>query len=154
MVLGSQYNSWIHPITILLALPFSITGAWIALFLGGSSINFYSMIGLLLLMGLVKKNSIMLVELANQLRHEKKISVKEAAVEAGRTRLRPILMTSFSTIAAALPPAIGLGASSAATQPMSLVIVGGVLFSTCLTLFVVPLAYVHMSKLEKYVDPV
>lgn len=154
MVLGSQYNSWVHPITILLALPFSITGAWIALYLGGSSINFYSMIGLLLLMGLVKKNSIMLVELANQLRHEKNISVKEAAVEAGRTRLRPILMTSFSTIAAALPPAIGLGASSAATQPMSLVIVGGVLFSTCLTLFVVPLAYVHMTRLEKYVDPI
>ncbi len=153
MVLGSQYNSWIHPITILLALPFSITGAWIALFLGGSSINFYSMIGLLLLMGLVKKNSIMLVELANQLRHESKMEVKAAAVMAGKTRLRPILMTSFATIAAALPPAIGLGASSSATQPMSLVIVGGVLFSTCLTLFVVPLAYVHMSRLEKYVDP-
>lgn len=153
MVLGSQYNSWIHPITILLALPFSITGAWIALFLGGSSINFYSLIGLLLLMGLVKKNSIMLVELANQLRHETKMEVKAAAVLAGKTRLRPILMTSFATIAAALPPAIGLGASSSATQPMSLVIVGGVLFSTCLTLFVVPLAYMHMSRLEKYVDP-
>ncbi|MEZ4814992.1 MAG: efflux RND transporter permease subunit [Bdellovibrionota bacterium] len=153
MVLGSQYNSWIHPITILLALPFSITGAWIALYVGGSSINFYSMIGLLLLMGLVKKNSIMLVELANQLRHENKMEVHAAAVEAGKTRLRPILMTSFATIAAALPPAIGLGASSSATQPMSLVIVGGVLFSACLTLFVVPLAYVHMSRLEKYVDP-
>jgi hydrophobe/amphiphile efflux-1 (HAE1) family protein len=152
MVLGSQYNSWIHPITILVALPFSITGAFIALFIGGSSINFYSMIGLLLLMGLVKKNSIMLVELANQLRKEG-MSVHKAAIQAGKTRLRPILMTSFSTIAAAIPPAIGLGSSSSATQPMSLVVVGGVLFSTCLTLFVVPLAYSHMSRLEKYVDP-
>ena len=152
MILASQYNSYIHPIVILMALPFSITGAWIALYLGGSSINLYSMIGLLLLMGLVKKNSIMLVELANQLRLEK-IPLREAVIQAGQTRLRPILMTSFATIAAAIPPAIGLGSSSSASQPMALVIVGGVFFSTMLTLGVVPLAYTHMSRLEKYTDP-
>lgn len=154
MVLASQYNSYVHPIIILIALPFSITGAWVALYLGHSSINFYSMIGLLLLMGLVKKNSIMLVEFANELRQHKGLSVRDAMIEAGRVRLRPILMTSTATMAAAIPPAIGFGHSSSSSQATALVILGGTFFATLLTLFVVPLAYAHLSRLEKYVDPV
>lgn len=153
MILGSQFNSYVHPITVLLALPFSLTGAWFALYLGHSSINIYSMIGLLLLMGIVKKNSILLVEFANELRRVEKLDVREAIAGAGSVRLRPILMTSFATIAAALPPALGLGHSSASTTPMALCIVGGTLVSTLLTLFVVPLAYVHFAKLERWIDP-
>jgi hydrophobe/amphiphile efflux-1 (HAE1) family protein len=152
MVLASQYNSYVHPFTILLALPFSVTGAWLALYLGGSSINIYSMIGLLLLMGLVKKNSILLVEFSNELRHSGK-AVDDAILEACQTRMRPILMTSFSTMAAAVPPALAIGHSSASSQPMALVILGGVFFSTFLTLLVVPVAYRHLVKVERLVDP-
>lgn len=149
MVLASQYNSYIHPIGILIALPFSVTGAWAALYLGQSSINFYSMIGLLLLMGLVKKNSIMLVEFANQLREEEGLKPAEAIVKSGKIRLRPILMTSIATMAAALPPAIGIGHSSSSSQPLALVIFGGTLFATALTLFVVPMTYTHLCRLER-----
>jgi HAE1 family hydrophobic/amphiphilic exporter-1 len=152
MVLASQYNSYVHPFTILLALPFSVTGAWLALFVGQSSINIYSIIGLLLLMGLVKKNSILLVEFANELRAAGQ-SVDEAIKKACQTRLRPILMTSISTMAAAVAPAISLGISSASSRPMALVILGGVFFSTFLTLLVVPVAYRHLVRVEKLVDP-
>lgn len=154
MVLASQYNSYVHPITVLLALPFSLTGAFFALYLGGASLNVYSMIGLLLLMGIVKKNSILLVEFANEYRKEHpKATLAQAIAESGGVRLRPILMTSFATAAAALPPAIGLGHSSASTQPMALCILGGTIVSTALTLFVVPVAYVHLGRLEKHLDP-
>ncbi len=152
MVLASQYNSYVHPFTILLALPFSVTGAWLALYVGQSSINIYSIIGLLLLMGLVKKNSILLVEFANELRAAGQ-SVDEAIKKACQTRLRPILMTSISTMAAAVAPAISLGISSASSRPMALVILGGVFFSTFLTLLVVPVAYRHLVRVEKLVDP-
>lgn len=109
MVLGSQYNSSLHPVTVLLALPFSISGALVALWLTGQSLNIYSFIGLVLLMGIVKKNSILLVDFTNHLREQGK-SVQESLNEACPIRLRPILMTSASTVAAAIPPALALGA--------------------------------------------
>ena len=153
MILASQYNSYVHPIVILLALPFSVTGAWIALWLAGATINVYSMIGLILLMGLVKKNSILLVDFTNQLRFDEKMPLVEALAKAGELRLRPILMTSFATMAAAVPPALKLGHGTAATNPMALCILGGTFLSTALTLFVVPLAYKHFVKLEEKWDP-
>lgn len=148
MVLASQFNSYIHPITVLLALPFSVTGAFIALKLGGQTLNIYSMIGMILLMGIVKKNSILLVEFTNNMRREKGRNVRNALLEACPIRLRPILMTSFATIAAAVPPALGIGPGAETRIPMSLVIIGGVFFSTFLTLFVVPCAYSLFSPLE------
>lgn len=148
MVLGSQFNSYIHPFTVLLALPFSVSGAFFALWITGSSLNLFSMIGLLLLMGIVKKNSIMLVEFANQER-EKGLDAAAAMVESCRSRFRPILMTAFTTVAAALPPALKIGTDTVASSTMSIGIVGGVIFSTMMTYFVVPLAYVHMSRFEK-----
>ena len=148
MVLASQFNSFIHPVTVLLALPFSITGAFIALLLGGQSLNIYSMIGMILLMGIVKKNSILLVEFTNNRRRDKGMNVHDALLEACPIRLRPILMTSFATIAAAIPPALGLGPGAETRIPMALVVIGGVLFSTALTLLVVPCAYSLMSGLE------
>ncbi len=147
MILGSQYNSFLHPVIILLALPFSATGALMAMRLTGISLNIYSMIGLLLLMGIVKKNSIMLVDFTNQ-RRVAGMGVREALMDACPIRLRPILMTSVATIAAAIPPAMSLGPGAETTRPMGIVVIGGVLFSTLLTLFVVPCAYSLFSRFE------
>ncbi|MBI4343217.1 MAG: efflux RND transporter permease subunit, partial [Candidatus Omnitrophica bacterium] len=148
MVLGSQYNSYLHPVTVLLALPFSISGALVALWLGRQSLNIYSFIGLILLMGIVKKNSILLVDFTNQFREEG-LPVREALERACPTRLRAILMTSISTIAAATPPALAFGPGAETRMPMAIAVIGGVAFSTLLTLFVVPCAYSLFSRIER-----
>ncbi|MBI3321757.1 MAG: efflux RND transporter permease subunit [Candidatus Omnitrophica bacterium] len=148
MVLGSQYNSYLHPVTVLLALPFSISGALIALWIGRQSLNIYSFIGLILLMGIVKKNSILLVDFTNQAR-EQGLPVREALMQACPTRLRAILMTSLSTIAAAVPPALALGPGAETRIPMAVAVIGGLIFSTLLTLFVVPCAYSLFAKIER-----
>lgn len=148
MVLGSQFNSFIHPFTVLLALPFSLTGALFALYFANQSLNIYSLIGILLLMGLVKKNSILLVDFTNTVRGKGK-GVRDSLLEACPTRLRPILMTSISTIAAAIPPAIAIGPGAETRIPMAIVIIGGVTISTLLSLFVVPCAYEIFSPLER-----
>jgi HAE1 family hydrophobic/amphiphilic exporter-1 len=155
MVLGTQFNSFVHPISVLMALPFSVTGAFIALYITGNSLNIYSFIGIILLMGIVKKNSILLVDFTNQ-RRTAGMNVKEALLSACPVRLRPILMTSAATIAAAIPPALALGPGAETRQPMAVVVIGGVLFSTLLTLFVVPAAYSLLSNLENkhHVDEV
>ena len=146
MILASQFNSFSHPIVVLLALPFSISGALFALYLGGQSLNIYSMIGLILLMGIAKKNSIILVDFTNQLR-EKGMPREEALLSACPTRLRPILMTSISTIAGAVPAALALGPGAETRIPMSLAVIGGIVVSTFMTLFVVPAAYVLFDDL-------
>lgn len=148
MILGSQYNSYLHPITVLLALPFSLSGAFIALWITGQSLNLYSYIGLILLMGIVKKNSILLVDFSNQLR-EQGADTQQALLQAGPLRLRPILMTSISTIAAAIPPALAVGPGAESRIPMAMTVIGGVTLSTVLTLFVVPCAYSLFSKFER-----
>jgi HAE1 family hydrophobic/amphiphilic exporter-1 len=148
MVLGTQFNSFIHPLTVLLALPFSVTGAYLALFVSGCSINLYSMIGLILLMGIVKKNSILLVDFTNE-RRRQGMNVREALLDACPVRLRPILMTSVATVAAAVPAALAIGPGSETMVPMAVSIVGGVSVSTLLTLFVVPCAYEVFSRFEK-----
>jgi HAE1 family hydrophobic/amphiphilic exporter-1 len=140
MVLASQFNSFVHPFLVLLAMPFSLTGALLGLYWSGASINLYSMIGIVLLMGIVKKNSILLVEFTNQMR-ERGLGVRDALLTACPIRLRPILMTSISTVAAALPPALALGPGAETRVPMAVVVIGGVSLSTILTLFVVPAAY-------------
>ncbi len=137
MVLASQFNAFTHPFTVLLALPFSVSGALLALWLAGQSLNVYSMLGLILLMGIAKKNSILLVDFTNQIR-EQGIERHEALLQACPIRLRPILMTSVATIAGALPPALALGPGAELQRPMALAIVGGMIVSTGFTLFVVP----------------
>jgi multidrug efflux pump len=141
MVLASQFESLMHPFTVLLAVPLAVTGALCTLFVAKSTINLYSQIGMILLIGLVTKNSILLVEYSNQLK-ERGMHVLDAVREAGRIRLRPILMTSVSTIMGATPIALGLGAGSASRRPLGYAIVGGVLVSTLLTLILVPVVYV------------
>ena len=145
MVLASQFNSFVDPITVLVALPFSVSGAFIALFLTGQSINIYSMIGIILLMGIVKKNSILLVDFTNQVRDHEKLDISNALFEACPKRLRPILMTSFATIAGAVPAAVALGPGAESLKPMSWAVIGGVMVSTVLTLFVVPAIYSLLS---------
>ncbi len=140
MVLAAQFNSFVHPVTVLIALPFSITGALVALWATGLTINIYSMIGIILLMGIVKKNSIILVDYTNQLR-EGGLERREALLQACPVRLRPIVMTSLATIAGALPAAVSLGPGAELRQPMAMAVVGGMIVSTALTLFAVPAAY-------------
>jgi multidrug efflux pump subunit AcrB len=140
----------IHPFTVLLAVPPAVTGAIFTLFFAGSTINLYSQIGMILLIGLVTKNSILLVEYTNQLR-ERGMEVVAALIEAGRIRLRPILMTSVATVMGAVPIAFGLGAGSISRRPLGYAIVGGVLFSTLLTLYVVPAVYVIFDGLRQRV---
>lgn len=149
MILASQFNHVIHPITVLLALPFSLSGAFLGLWMSGYSINVFSLIGLLLLMGIVKKNSILLVEFTNQMREEG-LSPIEAIKKACPIRLRPIIMTSVSTIAAAVPPALAMGPGAETRIPMAIAVIGGVLVSTVLTLFVVPAAYLQFIPLETF----
>jgi hydrophobe/amphiphile efflux-1 (HAE1) family protein len=149
MVLGTQFNSFIDPVTVLMALPFSLSGAFIGLWVFDQSINIYSMIGLILLMGIVKKNSILLVDFTNQKRREG-LSVVDALKEACPKRLRPILMTTFATIAGAMPLALSLGPGSESLRPMAIAIIGGCLVSTVLTLVVVPALYLLLSRKEEH----
>jgi multidrug efflux pump subunit AcrB len=154
MILAVQFNSFIHPITVLVALPFSVTGALIALWMFDVSLNLFSFIGLIVLMGIAKKNSIMLVEFTNQHREQNK-GPEEALLEACPIRLRPILMTSVATVAAATPLIFGHGIGSETRLPMGLAIIGGTIVSTILTLFVVPALYDTLVPLEsknKHVD--
>ncbi len=148
MVLASQFNSFIHPLTVLIALPFSLSGAVVGLFVAHQSVNLFSMIGLILLMGIVKKNSILLVDFTNQRRTEGS-PPREALLEACPVRLRPILMTSIACIAGAIPAAISLGPGAETRVPMAVCIIGGVFVSTLLTLFVVPCVYILLVKLER-----
>ncbi len=148
MVLAVQFNSFIDPVTVLMALPFSASGALIALYATGRSINIYSMIGLILLMGIVKKNSILLIDFTKRVRTEGKKSVKDALLEACPIRLRPILMTSLATIAGAVPPALSIGPSAESRIPMAIALIGGVIVSTLLTIFVVPCVYSALSRFE------
>ena len=146
MVLASQFNSLLHALTVLTILPLSIAGAAFALKLSHQSINIFSLIGILLLMGIVKKNSIILVDYANQVRGKKSLDARAAMLEAGPVRLRPIMMTSFATLAAAVPSALALGPGSEVRAPMAVAVIGGVLVSTALSLLVVPAFYVSSDR--------
>ncbi len=159
MTLAAQFESLVHPFTVILALPLAFVGAFGLLWLldiGGKmglyppipamNINLFSQVGLVLLVGLVTKNSILLVEYANQ-QTAKGVGSHEAMIQAGLVRLRPILMTAFSTVAGILPIAIGFGAGAESRRPMGVAVVGGMLTSTFLTLFIIPVVYTAFSDL-------
>ena len=148
MILAVQFNSFIHPIAILAALPFSVTGAMLMLWATSQSLNLFSYIGLVVLMGIAKKNSILLVEFTNHVRSAGEKNVLTALTKACPVRLRPILMTSVATVAAAIPLIVGDSIGQETRTPMGLVIIGGTIVSTIFTLFVVPSLYLLMSKLE------
>jgi HAE1 family hydrophobic/amphiphilic exporter-1 len=140
MVLASQFNSFIQPFIIMVAQPLAIIGGVMALWLTGHTLNIYSMIGLVLLIGLVAKNSILLVDLTNQRREQGK-SIDEALRDACPVRMRPVLMTSLTVILALLPAALGLGAGAETNGPLAVAVIGGMITSTLLTLVVVPSVY-------------
>ncbi len=146
MVLAAQFESLIHPFTVMLSLPLSIAGALGLLLITGRTLNIFSMIGMIMLMGLVTKNAILLVDYTNLLR-SRGMNKNEALMTAGPVRLRPILMTAFSTIAGMLPVAIGLGSGAETRAPMGTAIVGGMLTSTVLTLVVIPVMYSVMDDI-------
>ena len=153
LILAVQFDSFIHPISVLVALPFSVTGALIALWMFNVSLNLFSFIGLIVLMGIAKKNSIMLVEFTNQVRNGhlggKPHTPFEALLQACPIRLRPIIMTSAATVAAAGPLVLGSSIGVETRIPMGLSIIGGTIVSTLLTLFVVPALYLMLTPLER-----
>jgi HAE1 family hydrophobic/amphiphilic exporter-1 len=149
MVLAAQFESFTQPMAIMMGLPLSFIGAFGLLYLLGNTLNLYSMIGLVLLVGLAAKNGILLIDYANQLRRTG-MPLDEALVEAGATRLRPILMTAISTIAGVLPVALGIGEGSESRQPMAVAISGGMFSSTLLTLAVVPVIYSYLDQFSRW----
>ncbi|HVJ10640.1 MAG TPA: efflux RND transporter permease subunit, partial [Burkholderiales bacterium] len=140
MVLASQFNSFLQPLLVMIAVPLAVIGGVVALWLAGHTLNIFSMIGLVLLIGLVAKNSILLVDLANQ-RRDQGMSIDDALRDACPIRMRPVLMTSLTLILALLPAAFGLGAGAETNAPLSIAVIGGMITSTLLTLVVVPAAY-------------
>lgn len=148
MVLASQFNSFLHPVTVLTILPLSVAGAMFALAIAGKTLNVFSMIGLLLLMGIVKKNSIILVDYANEIREHEGLDARNGMLKAGPIRLRPILMTATATLMAAVPSALGLGPGKETRGPMAVAVIGGLILSTALSLLVVPCFYLVADRLR------
>ena len=149
LVLGILYESFVHPITILTALPFAGFGAVATLMLFGKELDVYGFVGVILLVGLVKKNGIMMVDFAIAAEQEGR-STRDAIVDACRVRFRPILMTSFAAFMGAVPIALGLGAGAESRQPLGLAVLGGLLFSQSLTLFVTPVFYVYADRFQQW----
>ena len=150
MILAAQFESFVHPFTIMFSLPLSICGALGGLALTGRTLNIFSMIGMIMLMGLVTKNAILLVDYTNLLRG-RGMGQKEALLHAGPVRLRPILMTAFSTMAGMTPLVLGLGSGAETRAPMGTCVVGGMLTSTLLTLVVVPVMYSSIDDFAEFV---
>jgi HAE1 family hydrophobic/amphiphilic exporter-1/multidrug efflux pump len=144
LVLAAQFESFKDPFTIMITVPLALAGALLSLWIFDQTINIFSQIGMIMLIGLVTKNGILIVEFANQKR-EFGLNKKDAVLEASAQRLRPILMTSLATALGALPIALSLGAAATSRMPLGIVIVGGILFSLLLTLFVIPAVYTYIS---------
>jgi len=145
LVLAAQFESFINPVIILVTVPLAMTGALLGLWFYGSSVNVFSQIGAILLIGLSAKNGVLIVEFANQLR-DRGTAFREAVVEAATVRLRPILMTSAATTFGALPLLLGSGAGAESRQPIGIVVVFGVAISALLTLFIIPSLYVLFAS--------
>jgi multidrug efflux pump len=151
LILAAQFESFVDPLTIMFTVPLAISGAFISLWLFNQTLNIFSQIGMIMLIGLVTKNGILIVEFANKKREEG-LSAMEAVLEASRLRLRPILMTSLAMVLGSLPLALSLGDASTSRIPLGIVIVGGVTFSLVLTLFVIPAMYSYLSRKRKHID--
>jgi len=145
LVLSAQFESFIDPLTIMLTVPLSITGGLLGLYLTGGTLNIYSQVGLVTLIGLITKHGILIVEFANQMR-QRGLDIREAVVEASGLRLRPILMTTGAMALGAVPLAIATGAGAESRQDIGVVIVGGLLVGTLFTLFVIPVVYTYLTR--------
>jgi HAE1 family hydrophobic/amphiphilic exporter-1 len=148
IVLGILYESFMHPITILSALPFAGFGALVTLMVFGSDLNIYAFVGIVMLVGLVKKNGIMMIDFALEAKKSGDKSAVDAIYEACLIRFRPIMMTTMAALVGTLPIAFGFGAGGESRQPLGLAVVGGLLFSQFLTLFITPVFFVYMERLK------
>jgi len=148
LVLAAQFESWVHPFIIMLSVPLAVAGALFSLWATGGSLNVYSQIGIVLLVGLMAKNGILIVEFANQLRDEG-MSVRDAVIEASALRLRPIVMTVVSTVLGAVPLVIASGAGAESRTAIGIVIIGGLGLSSILTLFLTPVLYGLLAPFAK-----
>jgi multidrug efflux pump subunit AcrB len=148
LVLAAQFESYRDPLIIMFTVPLAIAGALISLLIFGQTLNIFSQIGMIMLIGIVTKNGILIVEFANQ-KKAKGAELIQAVAEAATQRFRPILMTSLATVLGALPIAFALGAGAKSRVSMGIVIIGGLLFALILTLFVIPALYTYISKLKK-----
>jgi HAE1 family hydrophobic/amphiphilic exporter-1 len=149
IVLGILYESFIHPLTILSALPFAGFGALVTLHVFGAQLDIYSFVGLIMLVGLVKKNGIIMIDFALEAQRQGGMSARDAIFEACVVRFRPIMMTSMAALMGSLPIAVGWGAGGESRQPLGLAVVGGLLFSQFLTLFVTPVFYLYMDEVQE-----
>jgi HAE1 family hydrophobic/amphiphilic exporter-1 len=145
MLLVALFQSWLHPLAIMFSLPVTLVGAFGGLWLTGNTLNLISLLGIILLMGVVTKNAILLVDFTNVLRTERGYSRKEALIEAGRLRLRPIIMTTAAIVFALLPLLLGTGAGAESRAPLAAVVIGGNISSTLLTLIIVPVVYTFLD---------
>jgi multidrug efflux pump subunit AcrB len=148
MVLASQFRSLVDPLVIMFSVPMGITGVFLVLFLTGTTLSVNSFMGIIMMVGIVVSNGVLLVDFANVLRRRGK-GLIEATIEAGRTRLRPILMTTIATLFGLLPMAIGLGEGSEANLPLARAVIGGLAVSTFFTLFLVPCLYTLLDRFAR-----
>ena len=153
MVLGILYESFIHPITILTALPFAGVGALVTLMIFHTELSIYAFVGIIMLVGLVKKNGIMMVDFALEAEREEGKTPREAIYEACQVRFRPIMMTTMAALMGTLPIAMGFGAGAESRRPLGLAVVGGLIFSQTLTLYVTPVFYLVLDRLRKRGEP-
>jgi multidrug efflux pump len=151
LILSAQFESFRDPLTIMFTVPLALAGAILSLWLFGQTLNIFSQIGIIALVGIVTKNGILIVEFANQ-RKAKGLSIREAVVDAASQRFRPILMTSLATVFGVLPIALALGAAAKSRESMGIVIIGGLLFSLGLTLFIIPALYTYLSSQKSHIE--
>jgi multidrug efflux pump len=145
LAMAAQFESYLHPFVIMLTVPLAVAGALFGLYLAGQSLNIYSQIGMIMLVGLAAKNGILIVEFANQLR-DAGAALEEAILEASRKRLRPILMTGITTAVGAIPLVLASGAGSEARVVIGIVVLSGILAATSLTLYIIPCAYRMLAR--------
>ena len=152
LILGVLYESFIHPLTILSGLPFAAFGALLTLLICGLDLDMYGLVGIIMLIGIVKKNAIMMIDFAIESESKGDKTPEQAILEASSVRFRPIMMTTMAALMGALPIALGFGAGAATRRPLGVAVVGGLAFSQAVTLYVTPVFYTYLDELQTWFE--